>query len=88
MFFTLDYIGFTAPEESDPKETLHSKRKMDTEDDDDDDNTVLREEVSQYMVVMMIGREKRAVVTMIALQTRNAASENPVRTSLKDSVRK
>ena len=35
-----------APEESDPVETLHSKRKMDTEDDDDDDNNVLLE-VSQ-----------------------------------------
>jgi len=37
VFITLDYIGFSAPEESDPNETLHSKRKMDTEDDDDND---------------------------------------------------
>lgn len=48
MFITLDYIGFTAPEESDPMETLHSKRKMNTEDDDDDDNNIVLEEVSQY----------------------------------------
>ena len=48
VFITLDYIGFTAPEESDPMETLHSKRKMNTEDDDDDDNNIVLEEVSQY----------------------------------------
>lgn len=48
MFITLDYIGFAATEESDAKETLHSKRKMESEDDDDDDNDVLREEASLY----------------------------------------
>ena len=83
VFITLDYIGFTAPEESDPKETLHSKRKIDTEDDDDDN--VLREEVSQD------GDddwpEEESCGDHDSTSNENAARENPVRTSLKDSVR-